>query len=86
MYKHVKEQLFLSVYVDDFKMAGNKTNLKPMWEKIGKRIKLEESVPLDGNVYLGCGQHNVKTNLTLLKEKRRILERPQCGENSRETS
>jgi len=69
MYKHVKDQLFLSVYVDDFKMAGNKTTLKPMWEKIGKRIKLEESVPLDGNVYLGCGQHNVKTDLKLLKEK-----------------
>ena len=69
MYKHVKDQLFLSVYVDDFKMAGNKSTLKPMWEKIGKRIKLEESVPLDGNVYLGCGQHNVKTNLKLLKEK-----------------
>ena len=34
MFVHRKQGLFLSVYVDDIKMAGKKQNLAPMWEEI----------------------------------------------------
>ena len=32
LYEHPEERLFLSVYVDDFKMAGAKENIKKMLE------------------------------------------------------
>ena len=59
LYKHHEQQLFLSVYVDDFKMCGKERNLAPMWTKLGKYLDLEPPTPLHGNVYLGCGQSNV---------------------------
>ena len=34
---HRKQNLFLSVYVDDMKMAGKKQNLALMWKKIDER-------------------------------------------------
>ena len=36
MFVHRKQGLFLSVYVDDIKMAGKKQNLDPMWKKLWK--------------------------------------------------
>ena len=53
LYVHQERQLFLSIYVDDFKMAGNKNNLKSMWKQLTTKLDLEEPVPLNGNVYLG---------------------------------
>ena len=35
------ERLFLSIYVDDFKMAGDAKALKAMWPKLGEKIDLE---------------------------------------------
>ena len=58
LYKHPKEKLFLSVYVDDFKMAGKAEALEPMWKRIGKLLDLEPPTPLTSNVYLGCGQND----------------------------
>ena len=36
LYKHPKDGLILSIYVDDFKLGGRKDKLKPMWEKLGR--------------------------------------------------
>ena len=55
---HKKKQLFLSIYVDDFKMAGKKENLAPMWTELRKTLNLEPPVPMSGNTYLGCQQQN----------------------------
>ena len=33
LFGHRKQGLFLSVYVDDFKKAGKKQNMDPMWKK-----------------------------------------------------
>ena len=41
LYYHRKKQLFLSVYVDDAKIAGKKENLAPMWEQMGDYLELE---------------------------------------------
>ena len=41
LYKHNKEQLFLSVYVDDFKMAGNRKNLSNMWKRLGELLDID---------------------------------------------
>ena len=32
LYYRREKQLFLSVYVDDLKMAGKKENIRPMWQ------------------------------------------------------
>ena len=41
LYKHAKDGLFHSVYVDDFKMVGSKNSLAPMWAKLDKHLELE---------------------------------------------
>ena len=39
---HRKKGLFLSVYVDDIKLAGKKQNLDPMWKVLNKEVDLGE--------------------------------------------
>ena len=39
---HRKEGLFLSVYVDDIKMAGRKQNVAPMWKRKKKIVDIDE--------------------------------------------
>ena len=53
---HRKLKLFLSVYVDDYKMAGLEQNVKPMWARLRNKLDLEDDVPLHDTVYLGCNQ------------------------------
>ena len=62
LYVHDEAKLFLSVYVDDFKMAGIKRNLAPMWARLRDELDLDPSVPLDNSTYLGCRQNNVQVN------------------------
>ena len=42
MFVHRKQGLFLSVYVDDIKMAGKKQILAPMWKKLMKNVDIDE--------------------------------------------
>jgi hypothetical protein len=59
-YFHKRLKLLLTVYVDDFKMAGPKSNVKEGWklpQGIGK-IELDKPTPF--GKYLGCN-HEVKT-------------------------
>ena len=56
MFVHRKLKLFLSVYVDDFKMAGKAENLSFMWKELGKRIELDPPTPIEGGTYLGIEQ------------------------------
>ena len=50
--------MYLVVYVDDFKLAGPKRNLKQGWELLQKGLIIEPPTPV--GVYLGCG-HEVGT-------------------------
>ena len=56
LYKHPKDGMILSINVDDFKLGGRKDKLKPMWEKLGRYLKLDPSQKLQNNVYLGMKQ------------------------------
>ncbi|MCP4293026.1 MAG: hypothetical protein GY780_14465, partial [bacterium] len=49
---HDKWQLYLTVYVDDFKMAGPNEHFAKAWKMIGTKIKLDPPVAM--NKYLGC--------------------------------
>ena len=53
---HREKGLFLSVYVDDFKMVGKSENMEPMWRLLGQHLDLEPETELSDNVYLGCTQ------------------------------
>ena len=66
-------KLFLNIYVDDFHMAGRKESMKPMWERLGKRLDLEDAVPFDGHVYLGCEQRDVEPNMEMVSEKTQLF-------------
>ena len=51
-----KKRLFLSVYVDDSKLAGKKQNIDPMWKELMKEIDLREPTSFLDHVYMGCTQ------------------------------
>ena len=55
-YVHPKLGLFLTIYVDDFKMAGPKGNIEEGWSRLRKGLKIEPHKYLeDGRqMYLGC--------------------------------
>ena len=55
----VKKGLFLSVYVDDLKLAGKKQNIDPMWKLLNKEVDLGRT-----NIFLGScilGMHSKTT-------------------------
>ena len=56
LYVNRSEKLFLSVYVDDLKMAGNKENLPGMWDKLMGKMTLEKPKRFENNQYLGQSQ------------------------------
>ena len=52
LFVHREKGLFLSVYVDDIKLAGKKQDLDPMW-KLLNEVDLGEPTSLLDPVYLG---------------------------------
>ena len=68
LFVHRKEQLFLSVYVDDYKMAGNAENVKTMWEKLRTKIDLDDDLPLHDTVYLGNKQYEIEPHILVHRE------------------
>ena len=72
LYKHHDAQLFLSVYVDDFKMAGRASSLAPMWEKLKQHLDLDPPVDLHSNIYLGCSQRNIQLPPERIAERQQL--------------
>ena len=56
LFVHREKGLFLSVYVDDIKLAGKKQNLDPMWKILLKDVDLGEPTSYLDHVYVGCTQ------------------------------
>ena len=56
LFVHRQKGLFLSVYVDDIKLAGKKQNIDPMWKVLNKEVDLGEPTSFLDHVYLGCTQ------------------------------
>ena len=53
---HRDKGLFLSVYVDDIKLAGKKQNTYQMWKVLNKEVDLGEPTSFLDHVYLGRTQ------------------------------
>ena len=52
----MKKGFFLSVYVDDIRLAGKKQNIDPMWKVLNKAFDLGQPTSFLDHVYLGCTQ------------------------------
>ena len=67
--------LFLSVHVDDIKMAGRKKDLAPMWKKLIKNVDIEEPTSFLDHVYFGCTQRECKPpNDTIIEQYKKMFE------------
>ena len=62
----MKKRLFLSVYVDDIKLAGKKQNIDPMWKVLNKEVDLGERTSFLLDVYLGCTQRRLNNSTKYL--------------------
>ena len=69
-----EKRLFLSVYVDDNKMARKKQNLDPMWKILMKGFDLGEPTSFVDHVYLGCTQWDCKINKDIMDNYRDLFE------------
>ena len=62
LFVHRNQGFFLSVHVDDIKIAGKKQNMCHMWKKWMKLVDLGELTSFLDHVYLGCTQRGCKSN------------------------
>ena len=70
---HREKGLFLSVYVDDIKLAGKKQNIDPMWKVLKKEVDLGEPTSFLDHVYLGCTQRQCEISKDILDNYRIML-------------
>ena len=71
---HRGKGLFLSVHVDDIKLAGKKQNLDPMWKVLNKEVDLGEPTSFLDHVYLGCTQRQCETSKDVVDNFKTMFE------------
>eukprot|EP00973_Karenia_brevis_P025678 3542522-Karenia_brevis.AAC.1 len=62
-------ELYLSIYVDDFRLAGDTGNISNEWPLFNKPLDFDASTSLDGSVYLGVRQRNVPPPVEYVRSK-----------------
>ena len=71
LFVHRQNGLFLSVYVDDIKLAGKKQNIDPMWKLLDKEVNLGEPTSF---LYLGCTQSQCEISKDMVDNYRTMFE------------
>jgi len=66
IFTHTRLRVLLTVYVDDFKLAGITQDVKEAWKLIGSVISIEAPTPLGR--YLGCMHAEIKHQLRIPEE------------------
>ena len=74
LFVHRGKGFFLSVYVDDIKLAGKKQNVNPMWKVLNKEVDLGEPTSFLDHVYLGCTQRQCKISKDVVDNYRTMFE------------
>ena len=74
LFVHTEKGLFLSLYVDDIKLAGKKQNIDPMWKVLNKEVDLEEPTSSYDHVYLGCTQRQCEISKDIVDNYRAMFE------------
>ena len=75
LFVHREKGLFLSVYVDDIKLAGKKQNLDPMWKVFNKEVDLGKPTLFLNHVYLGCTQRQCEIGKDIVDNAEPCLNR-----------
>ena len=74
LFVHREKGFFLSVHVDDIKLAGKKQNLDPMWKVLNKEVDLGEPTSFLDHVYLGCTQRQCQSSKDIVDNDRAMFE------------
>ena len=74
LFVHREKGLFLSVYVDDIKLAGKKENINPIWNVHNKEVDLGEPTSFLDPVYVGCTQRYCATRKHIVDNYRTMFE------------
>ena len=74
LFVHRQKGIFLSVYVDDIKLAGKKHNIDPMWKVLNKEVDLGEPTSFLDHVYLGCTQRQCEVSKDIVDNYRTMFE------------
>ena len=74
LFVHRQKGLFLSVCVDDIKLAGKKQNIDPMWKVLNNQVDLGEPTSFLDHVYLGCTQRQCEISKDTVDNCRAMLE------------
>ena len=74
MFVHREKGLFLSVYVDDIKLAGKRQNINPMWKVPDKEVDFGEPTSSIDHVYLVCTQRQCEISKDIVDNYRAMFE------------
>ena len=74
LFVHREKGLFLSVYVDDIKLAGKKQSINPMRKVPNKEVDLGEPTSFLDHVYLGCTQRQCEVSQNIVDNYRTMFE------------
>ena len=74
LFGHREKGLFLSVYVDDIKLAGKKQNIDPMWKVFNEEVYLGEPTSFLDHVCLGCTQRQCEISKEIVDNYRTMFE------------
>ena len=96
LFVHREKGLFyLSVYVDDIKLAGKKRNIDQTWKVLNKEVDLGEPTSFLHHVYVECTQRQCETSKNIVDNHRTMfesrisagaIEKLPCSENMRISS
>ena len=79
VFVHREKRLFLSVYVDDIKLAGKKQNIDPMWKVLNEGVDLGEPTSFLDHVYLGRTQRQCEISKDIVDNYRTMFESRICA-------
>ena len=74
LFVHREKGLFLSVYVDDIKLAGKKENNNPMWKVLNKEVDVGLPTSFFDHVYLVCTQRQCEISKHIVDNYRTMFE------------
>ena len=74
LFVHRGKRLFLSVYVDDIKLAGKKQNIDPMWKVLNNEVDLGEPTSFLDHVYRGCTKRPCEISKDIVDNYRTMFE------------
>ena len=83
LFVHREKGLFLSVYVDDIKLAGKKQNIDPMWKLLNKEVDLGEPTSFLDNENLGCSQRQCEKSKDIVDNFRAMFESRTAGRDEK---